>query len=47
MAKFRKRMMSWGMSASKVSLATAMLVLPAVSAHADDEDSHDFGARIE
>jgi hypothetical protein len=47
MAKFRKRMMKWGMSASKVSLATAMLVLPAVSAHADDEDSHDFGARIE
>jgi hypothetical protein len=40
-------MMKWGMSASKVSLATAMLVLPAVSAHADDEDSHDFGARIE
>lgn len=47
MARFRKRMMKWGMSASKVSLATAMLVLPAVSAHADDEDSHDFGARIE
>ena len=47
MEKFRKRMMKWGMSASKVSLATAMLVLPAVSVHADDEDSHDFGARIE
>ena len=47
MAKFRKRMMKWGMSASKVSLATVMLVLPAVSAHADDEDSHDFGARVE
>lgn len=47
MAKFRKQMMKWGLSAAKVSLATAMLALPALPAQADDEDSHDFGARIE
>ncbi len=50
MAKFRKRMMKvmkWGMSAAKISLATAMLALPALPVQADDEDSHDFGARVE
>ena len=47
MAKFRKRMMKWGLSAAKVSLATTMLALPALPALADDEDSHDFGARTE
>lgn len=50
MAKFRKRvmkMMKWGMSSAKISLAMAMLALPAIPAQADDEDSHDFGARIE
>ena len=51
MAKFRKRMMivmKWRMSASKVLLAVAMLAVTALPVYADDdEDSHDFGARIE
>ena len=50
MAKFRKRIMKmieWGMLAAKISLATAMLALPALPAHAEDEDSQDFGARSE
>ena len=51
MEKFRKRMMKvmkWRMSASKVLLAAAMLAVPALPVYADDdEDSHDFGARIE
>ena len=50
MEQFRKRMMKvlkWGLSAAKVSLATAMLALPALPVQAEDEDSHDFGARVE
>ena len=50
MGKFRKRMMKvmkWGMSGAKVSLVTTMLALPALPVQAEDEDSHDFGARIE
>ena len=50
MAKFRKRIMKmieWGMLAAKISLATAMLALPALPAHAEDEDSQDFWARSE
>lgn len=50
MTKFRKRMMNkmkWGISASKISLAMAMLLLPALSVQAEDEDSHDFGVRME
>lgn len=47
MAKFKKRMVKWGLSAAKVSLAMAMLALPALPVQADDEDSHDFGARVE
>ena len=47
MTKIRKRMVKWGLSAAKISLATAMLAVPALPVYADDEDSHDFGARIE
>lgn len=47
MAKFKKRMVKWGLSAAQVSLAAAMLAVPALPALADDEDSNDFGARIE
>ena len=47
MAKLRKRMVKWGLSAAKVGLAAAMLAVPALPVQADDEDSHDFGARIE
>lgn len=47
MAKLKKQIEKWGFSAAKVSLAVAMLALPALPAQADDEDSHDFGARIE
>jgi hypothetical protein len=31
MEKFRKRMMKWGMSGAKVSLAASILALPAMS----------------
>ena len=47
MTRIRKRMTKWGLSAAKISLATAMLAVPALPVYADDEDSHDFGARIE
>ncbi|MDN5940821.1 MAG: PhoX family protein [Nitrospira sp.] len=47
MVKLRKRMVKWGLSAAKVSLATAMLALPALPVQAEDEDSYDFGARVE
>ena len=47
MAKFRKRMVKWGLSAAKVGLAASILVAPAVSAQAsefDGFDGLDFGA---
>jgi len=49
MAKLRKRMMKWGLSAAKVSLAAALLTVPALPVQADDDDNNgnDFGARIE
>ncbi len=47
MAKFKKRMAKWGMAAAMVSLVVAMLTAPVLPAQADDEDSHDFGTRIE
>jgi len=37
----------WGAVAAKVGLAAAMLAIPVVPVQADDEDSHDFGARVE
>jgi hypothetical protein len=47
LARIKKRMVKWGLSAAKMSLAAAMLTLPALPAQADDEDSHDHGARVE
>ena len=47
MTRIRKQMVKWWLSAAKVTLATAMLAVPALPVNADDEDSHDFGARIE
>lgn len=47
MAKLKKQMVKWGLSAAKVSLATAMLAVPALPVQADDEDTHDYGARVE
>lgn len=36
MAKFRKRMVKWGLSAAKVGLAGSILVAPALSAQASE-----------
>lgn len=47
MTRIKKRMVKWGLSAAKMSLAAAMLTLPALPVQADDEDSHDYGARVE
>ena len=50
MAKFRKRMMKWGISAAKVSLAASILALPAISAQASDFDGlegFDFGSIVQ
>ena len=50
MEKFRKRMMKWGMSAAKVSLAASVLALPAMSAQANDFDGlegYDFGSIVQ
>lgn len=47
MAKIKKRIEKWGLAAAKVSLAAAMLTLPALPVQADDEDAHDYGARVE
>ena len=47
MAKLKKQIEKWGLTAAKVSLAAAMLGLPALPVQADDEDAHDYGARVE
>jgi hypothetical protein len=47
MARYRKRIAKWGLAAAWASLAAAMLVLPVLPAQADDEDAHDYGARVE
>ena len=50
MAKIRKRMVKWGLSAAKVGLAASILVAPAVSAQAsefDGFDGLDFGAIVQ
>ena len=50
MAKFRKRMMKWGLSAAKVGLAATILAAPAVSAQASEFDGFeglDFGALVQ
>ena len=50
MAKFRKRMTKWGLSAAKVCLAASILAAPAVSAQAsefDGFDGLDFGAIVQ
>jgi hypothetical protein len=50
MAKFRKRMTKWGLSAAKVGLAASILAAPAVSAQAsefDGFDGLDFGALVQ
>jgi hypothetical protein len=47
MIRIRKQMCKWGLSAAKVSLAAAMLAVPAIPVQADDEDAHDYGARVE
>ncbi|MCS6286551.1 MAG: DUF839 domain-containing protein [Nitrospira sp.] len=47
MAKLKKQIEKWGFMAAKVSLAAAMLGLPALPVQADDEDAHDYGARVE
>jgi Bacterial protein of unknown function (DUF839) len=50
MAKFKKRMVKWGLSAAKVGLAASILAAPAVSAQAsefDGFDGLDFGALVQ
>ena len=50
MAKFKKRMMKWGLSAAKVGLAASILAAPAVSAQASEFDGFeglDFGALVQ
>lgn len=47
MGKLKKRIVRWGLSTAKVSLAAALFALPTLPVLADDEDSHDFGARVE
>lgn len=50
MAKLRKKLMKWGLSAVKVSLATTMLTLPAVPSQASEFDGFsglDFGSIVE
>jgi len=49
MTKLRKHVSRWSAAAAKVGLAAtmAMLAAPALPVLADDEDSHDFGARVE
>jgi hypothetical protein len=50
MAKFRKRMMKWGLMAAKVGLTASIIVAPAVSAQAsefDGFDGLDFGALVQ
>lgn len=47
MEKLKKRIMKWSLSAVKMSLAAAVLATPALPVLADDEDSHDYGARAE
>jgi hypothetical protein len=37
----------WSFAAAKVSLAAVMLVVPPVAAHAEGEDSRDFGSHVE
>ena len=47
MERIRTQMSYWRRSAAAVSFAAALLAVPALPALADDEDSHDFGARVE
>ncbi len=47
MGKLKKRIMKWSLSAVKMSLAATVLATPALPVLADDEDSHDYGARVE
>jgi hypothetical protein len=47
MMRVRKQMMKLSLSAAKLSLVAAMLAVPAIPAQADDEDTHDYGARVE
>ncbi|MCM3901736.1 MAG: DUF839 domain-containing protein [Pyrinomonadaceae bacterium] len=50
MAKFKKRMMKWGLSAAKISLAASILVTSALPAQADEFDGFDgldFGAIVQ
>jgi hypothetical protein len=47
MLKIKRRIFQWGLMAAKVSLATTIFTVPASPVLADDEDSHDYGARVE
>ena len=47
MIRIRRRISKWGLMAAKVSLAAAVLAVPALPVHPDDEDSVDFGVRVE
>lgn len=50
MAKFKRRMVKWGLSAAKVGLAASILAAPAVSAQAsefDGLDGLDFGTIVQ
>ncbi len=47
MLKIKRRIFQWGLMAAKVSLAATVFAVPTLPALADDEDSHDFGARVE
>ncbi len=47
MKKLKQQVSKWSVAASKVGLAAAMLAIPALPVLADDEDSHDYGARVE
>ena len=50
MAKIRKRMVKWGLSAAKVGLVASILAAPAVSAQAsefDGLDGLDFGTIVQ
>ncbi|MDP3597288.1 MAG: hypothetical protein Q8S75_09870, partial [Nitrospirota bacterium] len=50
MAKLRKRMMKWGLSAAQVGLAAIIMVGPGISAQAsefDGFDGLDFGTLVQ
>ena len=47
MTKLITQMSRWSATATKVGLAAALFAMPAMPVQADDEDSHDFGARVE